>query len=395
MKKFFALTILSTACTSALAADTRSQAMGGTGVASADYLSSVLSNPALINRHSDDTDDFGLIIPSFNMLVRDENELRDHIDTFQDSFDNLSDLLERIEFGEAVDAGTLQAARQAVSRNLAKLNGGVNIEGNTALAVASPSRVGGIALYANTNLDIAANIMVAGSDVDVIANSQTPDELDSLDSQVQLVGAAISEVGFAYANQIEIAQQNVYWSVTPKYQQIDTFNYVSSVNGFDEDDFDTDQYTRTENNFNLDLGVATEITQNITVGLTAKNLIEQTYKAVTSQGLTPTYKVGPEYVAGIAYRGEVLTLAAELDLTAPKHSSRVKASQYARFGLELDAFDWAQFRAGYSYDMNGDKDGTISVGLGFSPFGVARLDIMAQQASDNEIGAGLQLSFTL
>ena len=127
----------------------------------------------------------------------------------------------------------------------------------------------------------------------------------------------------------------------------------------------------------------------------AKNLIENDYDSVTSQGITPSYKVGPEYIAGISYNGDIVTLAADVDLTAPQHSNLTEESQFARLGLELNAFDCVQIRAGYRHDFNGDKEDSYSVGFGLSPFGVVRLDLMAQTSGENDLGAGLQLSFTL
>ena len=396
MKKRIALALLASATSAAVsAADTRSQGMGNVGVASADYLSSVLINPALINRHSDETDDFGLILPSGSFFVRDEQELRVNIDTFQDSFDELSDLLERAESGGNVTVDQLDKAREQLASDLNKLNGGINFEINAALALASPSRIGGFALYANADIDANTNLFISGDDVNVIANAQTPEELEELNSRLQVIGAAISEIGFAYANQFTVSDKQVYWSITPKFQQIDSFNYISKVNDFDEDDFDANDYTKTENNFNFDIGLATELTEKVTVGLVAKNLIENDYDSVTSQGITPSYKVGPEYIAGISYNGDIVTLAADVDLTAPQHSNLIKESQFARLGLELNALDWIQIRAGYRHDFKGDKEDSYTAGFGFSPFGVVRLDLMAQTSGENDIGVGLQLSFTL
>ena len=396
MKKRIALALFASASSMAVsAADTRSQSMGNVGVASADYLSSVLINPALINRHSDDSDDFGIIFPSANVFVRDEQELLDHIDTFQDSFDELSDLLELLESGGNVSPDELDRARKQLSSDLAMLDGGINVEANFAAALASPSRIGGFALYANTDIDLNANIFISEDDVNVIANAETVDELEALNSRIQAVGAAISEIGFAYANQFTLSNNQVFWSVTPKYQQVDSINYVTSIDDFDEDDFDANDYTKTESNFNIDFGLATEVNDKVTVGLIAKNLIENDYDSVVSQGIKPSYKVGPEFIAGISYNGEIVTLAADIDLTAPQHSNLVKESQYARLGLELNAFDWVQIRAGYRHDFSGPQEDSYSLGLGFSPFGVVRLDLMAQTSGDNDVGAGLQLSFTL
>lgn len=49
----------------------RSDAMGGTGVASAHYLSAPLMNPALLARYSQ-TDDFGLRLPAIGAQITDD-----------------------------------------------------------------------------------------------------------------------------------------------------------------------------------------------------------------------------------------------------------------------------------------------------------------------------------
>ncbi|MCG3864996.1 MULTISPECIES: conjugal transfer protein TraF [unclassified Photobacterium] len=88
LKKLSAVTIilLSTSSTAAFAfngADARGMAMGGTGVASADYLTSGFYNPALATNYKDN-DDFGLMLPSVSVSAHDADDLYHKIDYFQE-----------------------------------------------------------------------------------------------------------------------------------------------------------------------------------------------------------------------------------------------------------------------------------------------------------------------
>ncbi|MBS3804275.1 MAG: conjugal transfer protein TraF, partial [Oleiphilaceae bacterium] len=62
----------------------RSIAMAGTGVAIAQPAQANFSNPAMLAAdHHEWSDDFGLILPSFNASVADEEEVVDQIDEIQ------------------------------------------------------------------------------------------------------------------------------------------------------------------------------------------------------------------------------------------------------------------------------------------------------------------------
>ena len=60
-------------------------------------------------------------------------------------------------------------------------------------------------------------------------------------------------------------------------------------------------------------------------------------------------------------------------------------------GGELNAFGWAQIRAGYRVDMVDSARNITSLGLGLSPFGV-HVDL-AVAGNANEVGASFQLGF--
>ncbi|EDQ00594.1 putative plasmid transfer protein [Shewanella benthica KT99] len=72
--------------TSHAAPGARSLAMGGVGVATANYQSASFNNPALLTQ-SKSNDDVAIILPSLSAEVADPNELKDGIDNFQNAFD--------------------------------------------------------------------------------------------------------------------------------------------------------------------------------------------------------------------------------------------------------------------------------------------------------------------
>lgn len=381
--------------TSIYAQDTRSVAMGGTGVASSDYLSAGFNNASLMTRHAKENDDFGIIVPSINLIASDNDKLFDSIDEFQSSFEQLENLLSNIENGVSVDPNALAEARSNAIADFVNLNGSVDIFGNGLVALASPTKAGGFALYANVDLDVNAIVLIDSQDIVTLNTAITVDSLNEVKSTAQMVGAAVAEVGFAYANQFTLSNHIWHWSITPKYQQVETFNYVIDVNNFDEDNFDANDYTNSGKTFNIDLGFATQVSDSITFGIVAKNLVEKEFNTVNTLRGPATYHVSREVIAGIAYKNDFITLAADIDLQPRQHSSITKDTQFARVGAEFNAWDWAQIRVGYIHDLEGNRDGIVTAGLGFSPFGVVRLDIAAQKAGDSDLGAGIQLSFTL
>jgi len=395
MKHIFPIAVLAFATSSTFAAsDTRSQAMGGTNVASSNYLSASLANPALISKTAKKEDDFGIILPSLNIQVQDKGELFDNIDKFQDSFDELSELLNDLENGIPPSQEELVKARARLAANLAQLDSLAFIEGNLAIAIASPNRYGGMALHFNTEFDLLANVDIDATDIENIATALTPDELDTLNSEAQFVGASISELGFSYGREQKIKGYTFNWGITPKFQQVDIFNYVVSVQEFDDDEFDANEYLETESKFNLDLGFAMGVYKNTTIGLTVSNLFKNEFVGVEHRGRKPLYVVEPEFKIGAAYTNDVIIVSADLDLNSAEKLSLEEDSQFIRAGIELNGYDWVQLRFGYAHDFKGPQDDFLSIGLGLSPFNTVKFDITAQKAGDNEYGLGAQFALT-
>ncbi|MEF1335267.1 conjugal transfer protein TraF [Vibrio rotiferianus] len=77
-------------------ADARGAAMGGSGVASADYLSSPFHNPALgaVYRLAGDSrgdDDFGILLPGIGAQLNDQDDMITTVDDAVDVFEKYED----------------------------------------------------------------------------------------------------------------------------------------------------------------------------------------------------------------------------------------------------------------------------------------------------------------
>ncbi len=225
---------------------------------------------------------------------------------------------------------------------------------------------------------------------------------DDLNSNVQIVAVGITEVALSLSRNFKISGQDIAIGITPKLQNIKTFNYVASVN--DEEDIQQEDVTDTEQNFsalNLDAGIAYQFgsTNQWQVGLVAKNLISKDYEtesnpdAKTGQTTKTTISLDTQFRGGISHTTDWTVVAFDLDLMENDPVAFEAPTQYASIGAELDLYDTLQLRTGYRTNLSASDASVVSVGLGFSPFGF-HLDIAAMvnpSSPEKEAGAALEL----
>lgn len=383
--------------TSLLAANTyfdaRNDAMGGVGVASSHYSIAALVNPALATKDDKVTDDFALVLPSIGIQVSDNDDLIDKLDDVSDSFDRYeSNINYNNEAGARADAKALAEDLRAIDSKYADANVGINI------VATLPTRWGSVSLFGNGYGSVAVSTHVAEQDLgilDGVANGSqdVPRDVPELKSEARAVAALVQDYGVALAKIVEIKDIPVHFGVTPKLQKVDTFNYSQRANDFDDDDINASEYRDSETGFNADLGIAADFNK-VTLGMSARNVISRDIETKEMNEKKFTYQIAPIVTAGAAYRGELLTLAADIDLTETKGFEHIKSSQYAGVGVELNAWDWAQLRAGYRSDIKGDLPNVVTAGLGVSPFKVVHLDLAGFVGSDSALGAAVSMSYT-
>ena len=389
--------------------DPRSFGMGGTGVASGTSANAGYMNPALLAAAHED-EDFSLEFPVIGGRFMDRDDLMDEIDTYQDT--NLeSNLTASIETYKTTpsngNAAAVATEADALWTQLNKLsNKAIQMEVSGGMVIGIPSKKFGAALTVNgwmvggglLNVTPADDTLVNGivtagntSTAALAANTAINDQIvngndvvDKLTSNMSVRGAVIQEVSIALAREFAIGGHDVAIGVTPKHLKVTTFDYQVDVNTAD---FDSDQGEKEYSDFNFDIGVAKDFDNGWKSGLVVKNLIAQDYLTVSNNII----KIEPQARLGVSHRTEWTTVAFDVDLNESEATGFDSKTQYAGIGAEFDAWDTVQLRVGYRHNMSDSDTSIVTAGFGLSPFGV-HLDV-AGAASDDEIGASVQLGF--
>lgn len=391
-KKTLALLILSATSLQAQAAlqsfDARSHGMGGVGVASSDYLTSSFHNPALAAKYHD-SDDFGLLLPAVGAQVYDGSDMIKRADDFSNLYDQF-------------EANPTEANARNVIDSLKEFQGNqAFVEAGVGAAVSIPNKYASVNLFTKAYADAFVMTDISSDDL----NEDTLINNGELKSKGVTMGVAILEGGATFAKAFETEKGTFYAGISPKYQQVQTINYAVTMDDYNFDDWDNDKYTNKDGNFNVDLGLAYHMDQGFTFGLSGRNLISQTYETKLNQGIKGVYKLNPVYTAGASFSSQLFTVALDVDLNENERYESITGlnnnvnsdddnTQMAGVGLEFNAWDWAQLRAGYQHDITGNTDGQFTAGVGLSPFGAVHIDLSANYGGDNQFGAVAQTYFT-
>lgn len=355
-------------------ADARGNAMGNTGVASADYLTAPFYNPALVADFKEN-DDFGVLLPALSISAQDTDDSLTVLDDLQSAIDDYE------------DNGKSEDKLNEIDRLLNELDGNQPLKVNTGLglAIALPNHLVAANLYSRAYVEVMANPKVA-------AHSDPEQRYQK--SSVAMASFGYAEVGLALARGFTIAEHQFSFGVTPKYQQMMTYFVDPSVADFEIDNYDESENTK--NAFNLDFGAAW-MHGNYRVAIALKDVIAQEIDLLNpSNGQAMgTYSLNPQATLGAAYKHEFFTLSLDADLTKQERFDSIEDdTQFVRVGIEGNAWGWAQLRAGYEMDLEDTLDSTITAGLGLSPFDVVSIDVAANYAGENQLGASANLAFT-
>lgn len=366
--------------------EARNFAMGGAGTASSRYLAAPLANPALLARFGE-SDDFGIRLPTVGVLAADEDELIDAIDDFQTELE---------QFQTALDAATVTPAdRTALSNSLNNLSGRtMTANFGASFAIAIPNETVSMALFGNTYGDARVFTQIDPADVTAIQTATTSADVSNLGSEGRVIGTAISDVGLSFAKSFDLGGAELMLGVSPKAQRVDSFNYSVNINTFDEDNFDDSQFRDDDTKFNADAGAAVILADQVTIGLMVRNIVEEDYQTVLTNGQQFSFKVNTVATLGAAVELGSVTLTADVDVTETERFNLNDESRYVRGGIEIDVADWVQLRGGARLDTEDTTPDLITAGIGLSPFGTFRIDIAAAVGDDNTYGAVVQTSMT-
>ncbi len=353
-------------------ADARGNAMGNTGVASADYLTAPFYNPAL-GASFKENDDFAIFIPAISVSASDTD----------DSLTTIDDLQTVIEEYENSGSSSAELLNN-IDEYLNQLDGNqpLTVTAGVGFALALPAKVVSSNLFARGYAEI-----IAATDI----SQDTDKEERYKNSNIDMLAFNYIELGLSLAKEFTIAEEKLSFGITPKYQKMATYAQRVTVADFDITDYDESEITK--NAFNLDLG-AIWYRDDFRLGLAVKDLFSQEIEA-QDNALSDTYKLDTQVTLGLAYASEYVTAAIDAELTKQTRFQGLDDdTQFVRFGVEGNAWGWAQLRAGYEMDLQNTLDNSITAGVGISPFDVVSLDIAGSYAGDNQFGASANLAFT-
>ena len=399
---------LSVATTSALASpqafmSARSFAMGGTGVAVAHPSAAPSANQAMMAAEQHGwADDFGLMLPSVNARAADEEEVIDQVDDIQDQIEQFEDLKFSNQADAQAKARQLVDNLEAFDRDTMRANAGLG------LGLAIPSNSLSFGFFANANLTATVRGELDENDLDLlndIANGVRPPATTDLDTELnsrgRILASAVAEAGISIAHSFMLSNGNaLQLGVSPKYVQLQTFQYTEEISDFEDDDFDSDEYETDKSGFNLDIGAAYAFgaENQWNAGVVVKNLIPMELDSAQNHPSEEKYtlELNPMVTAGIAHKSDYHVITAEVDLTKKEAFGYEDDTQWLALGAEFDAWRYAQLRAGVRHNLasNDDNDGIeedtqFTAGLGLNIIGV-RVDIGALYSSA-DVGAALEL----
>lgn len=374
--------------------DARNDAMGGTGVASSTYGSAVLANPALMTKAQPE-DKVSIILPAAGAQISDNDKLIDKVDDLTNSVDGYRDLLNNFVF--PTDIPRIQAAAGDLANRLEDIRGEKAWgQAGAAFAVTVPNDVLTFALVTKAYGTASVSSEISQSDIDnlnAVAGGGLPSSLD-LTSVGLGRGAIVYDFGVAMAHEFDIGGHPVSFGVTPKLQKTTLYNYSASVYTYDKSDFTDGRYKNNNTGYNVDAGVATDLGDNWTFGLSGQNLISRDIDTKEVNGYIDTYQIRPLVTSGVSFHTERLTTALDVDLTPTKRFKSMQDSQYASVGAEYRLLSWLQLRAGYRADMKSNDTNVFTGGFGISPYNKVHLDLAGMAGKDNTWGAVAQLNFT-
>lgn len=358
-----------------IVADGRGNGMGNTGVTTADFLLAPFYNPALAAVHRDE-DQFGLLLPAIGATARDTDDTVGTIDDLQSKIDDF----EQSGSSDPAIAAELNKYLDQLSDDKP-----LAVTAGVGAAIALPIRTLSANLYTRAYAEVIAQADIADNTGDNAVAVKNRYESSSVD----MIAFGYNEVGLALAKRMSVAGRDVAFGVTPKFQKLMTYIQSPNVNDFDVDNYDESEMS--ESAFNMDLG-AVWFYDAFRAGVAVKDLFAQEIATKTGNH---TYKLDTQITLSGAYSTRFFTATADWDVTKQTRFDRFNDdTQFLRFGIEGNAWDWAQLRAGYEIDLEETLDNSITAGIGISPWDVVSLDLAANYAGENQFGVSGNLALT-
>jgi hypothetical protein len=361
--------------------------MGGVATATADLGTAAWANPAMLTNQPVE-DDWSLLI-GLGAFIRDDDEMIDDIDDFQDADErreNAGNILEEaravLEMRQIIDGIEDKVIAPEATALIAV---GIAFESfSMAVSARSDAIAGGVV----TNL--SCSLVQPGCD----PNELISDEFNILNVE----GVLTTEFGVSFAKAFTVWDRKLSIGIKPKLVEIDVFSESESILTVDSDNDYVDDLENKKNEGSIetiDLGLALDLSDSVRLGLNMRNLITDEVDVFDQ-----TLNFDTETRIGIAYHNDYIVLALDYDLSEnepllPSETFDGLRTQYVAVGAEFRGLRYVKFRLGARQNVASDiSDGaedtlyTAGVGLwlGFN------LDISAIY-NEHTAGAFLQTGF--
>ncbi|SHF50151.1 conjugal transfer protein TraF [Vibrio gazogenes] len=365
------LVVSSGSMAASYAVEARGDAMGGTGVVSANYLTAPFYNPAIVAIYRRN-DDAGMLLPSFGLTYNDPDDISNTIDDVGDSIKNM-------EGGDSSQEAKLQSQLDA-------LNGGeLKADIGGAIAIGIPNQYISMNLFGKAYAETYVTPSIATTGSSTLDNAQN--------STIDAVSVAVTEVGLSLAKYQTFLGQHISVGVSPKLQRVYTYVYEASLKNYDLSDIDANSTGETV--FNLDAGLLW-FYGPVRVGFAATNLVSRdiTTRRVASSisgkaDLQYSYQLRPLYTVGVGLIGDYASISVDYDLNEEERYTNFNDNtQMLRVGGEIDILRQLKLRAGYKKNLAySNSDGVYTAGIGLSLLGLFELDAAVSYTNAHAKGA--------
>ncbi len=316
----------------------RLSGMAGAGYATGHYSDGVLLNPSLLASYGE-KDDFAVVL-NLGALGIEKNDMKDNIDDLTDLIDEINATSDDLSQSQAT---RLMALLHSIDGSYIRGTPGAS------LTIALPNKLLSAALvYKATG---SANLITHIDDSDfplIEGNINQWFDPENLSSTLAAHAVLVQEVGISLARNISPSDDyQLLLGITPKHVEVDTFIYRPTVEDYNEDDLDEDDYIVTGKTNNLiDAGI-TLINGPLRYALSVNNINSHSFKTI-EPGVNYTLDTKATFALG--YTGSRYKAEVALDLNKVGVFG-IGDSQMLRAGVEVSAARWLQLRLGVQTDL--------------------------------------------
>jgi len=396
--------------------DPRSQAMGGTGVASGTSANAAYYNPALLSMYKTRKEVgrnsrfiFPTVTASVSEFVIDNQDLSD--ENLEQNLNNAISAF-NTNMNSQTATGVLNAATDLSSRLDELVDGPAYADANVGMVLGIGHKYEGGSIIINRRGVGSAVVEDFTSDLALLEDyveamqyvesggtagaphpelydpvtGQLTDQTGNLTSEGNGSGFDITEIGMAMSKEFQILGHGIAIGITPKILHVITYDFHAdaATGGTDSDELDNEDW-----DVNLDIGFAHQFNSQWRVGLIFKNVRSLTFTSALGTELN----IDPQVRVGVAYFSPWGLYSLDADVIENEPIGYGSPSQMLALGGEWEINHWFQFRAGISRNMAGignNSDPLFSTGIRWDFGGI--LDL-TYAMGESERAAGFQLGY--